>query len=72
MKRAVGIALLCLALVAPLAAGKGLDLSLRSDQQSPRVGQQVTITLHGVAAETVTQPCRRMRVVVVPPGVSVK
>jgi len=71
MKRGAGIALLCLAVMAPFAAGKGLDLSLRSDHRSPSVGQRVEISLQGIADETMTQPCRRMRVVVVAPGVSV-
>jgi hypothetical protein len=72
MRRAVGIALLCLAIVAAPAAGKGLDLSLRADDRRPIVGQQVEIGLRGVADEGMTQPCRHMRVVVVAPGVSVR
>jgi hypothetical protein len=70
--RSAGAALAALAAATPLAAGKGLDLTLRADAQRPAVGQQVEITLRGVAEPGVTQPCRGMRVVVVAPGVSVK
>lgn len=65
-----GALLLVAAVVLP-AAGKGLDLSLRADDTSPMVGRQVTIALRG-AADAPIEPCRRMRVVVVAPGISVR
>jgi hypothetical protein len=70
--RLAGVAAICLAVLAPAAAGKGLDLSLRADQRSPSVGQQVEISLRGSAEGSPTQTCRGMRVVVVAPGVSVR
>ena len=70
--RLAGVAVLCLAVLAPPAAGKGLDLSLRADQRSPSVGRQVEITLRGSAEGSPTETCRGMRVVVVAPGVSVR
>jgi hypothetical protein len=72
MKQAVAVVAAGLAVLAPPAAGKGLDLSLRADVSRPSVGQEVKVTLTGVADPELTQPCRRMRVVVVAPGVSVK
>ena len=72
LAQGAGIAALCLAVLAPAAAGKGLDLSLRSDHRSPSVGQQVDITLRGAAEHAGMQSCSGMRVVVVAPGVSVK
>lgn len=72
MRWSLGLALLCLAVAAPLAAGKGLDLSMRADPTAPVVGRQVEIALRGAAAPAFTGPCRRMRVVVVAPGVAVR
>jgi hypothetical protein len=72
LRRAAGIALVCLAAVAPPASGKGLNLSLGADDRSPAVGERVEITLRGVADPEVAQPCRRMRVVVVAPGTAVR
>jgi hypothetical protein len=65
-------ALGCLAILAPLAFGKGVDLSLRADDRSPNVGQQVTINLKAQLDPEITQACDQMRVVVVAPGVSVR
>jgi len=62
----------CLAVLAPLALGKGVDLSLRADDRSPNVGQQVTIDLKAQLDPEITQACDQMRVVVVAPGVSVR
>lgn len=62
---------LALALSPPLAAAKGLDLSLRSDRADPVVGEPIGITLTGAADEALAQPCSAMRVVVVAPGVAV-
>lgn len=69
---ALAVALLVLALCAPLGAAKGLDLSLRADPARPGAGQPVEITLRGTADEAMTRPCRGMRVVVVAPGISVR
>jgi len=71
MWRAAGAAG-CLALLAPLALGKGVDLSLRADDRTPDIGQQITIDLRARLDPQITQPCDRMRVVVVAPGVSVR
>ena len=70
--RAAGAAAGCLAVLAPLAFGKGVDLSLRADDKSPSVRQQVTITLQARLDPEITQACDQMRVVVVAPGVSVR
>ena len=72
MRWSVTIALLCLAVTAAPAAGKGLALSLRAGDESPSVGEQVRIALRGSADGTLVSPCRRMRVVVVAPGISVR
>jgi len=45
VNRCAAVALGCLAILTPLAFGKGVDLSLRANDRSPSVGQQVTITL---------------------------
>jgi hypothetical protein len=65
------VALATLVAAAP-AAAKGLQLTMRADDRTPAAGQRVQVSVRGVADEAVTQPCRRMRVVVVSPGVSVK
>ena len=72
MKRLVALVLVLSAVLAPAAAGKGLHLSLKADDKTPVIGQQVSLTLRGVLDETVAGPCRRMRIVVVAPGVSIK
>ncbi len=46
---AFGIGMASLAIAAPLAAGKGLELSLSADVPRPTVGQRVQITLTGDA-----------------------
>lgn len=66
------VALGCLAILTPLAFGKGVDLSLRANDRSPSVGQQVTITLKARLDPEITQACDQMRVVVVAPGVSAR
>jgi hypothetical protein len=71
VRLAIVMTLVALAATAPLAAGKGLDLTLETDPGSPAVGERVEVTLRGVADEALTQPCRGMRIVVVAPGVSV-
>ena len=68
----VALALLFLGTLAPLAAGKGIEFSLRADPASPRVGEQVTISLTGTKEEWVVGPCKRMRVDVIAPGVPVR
>lgn len=72
MRWAAGVAALALAVLAPPAAGKGLELALSADPPSPRVGQQVEIALRGVPEQPLTQPCRDMRVIVVAPGTPVR
>jgi hypothetical protein len=69
---AAGIALACLAVLAPAASGKGLDLALDAGDRTPTAGQRVEITLRGTADPEITQPCRHVRVVVVAPGTSVR
>ncbi len=69
---AIAIALVALGAAAPLAAGKGLDLTLRTEPVRPAVGERIEVTMRGVAREPLTGPCTPMRVVVVAPGVSVK
>ena len=71
VRRPLVLGLLAACAVASPAAGKGLDLSLRSDDVQPRVGEQVRISLRAVADEPVTVPCS-MRIVVVSPGVGVR
>jgi hypothetical protein len=66
------VALGCLAAFTPLAAGKGITLTLTADQKSPRVGEQTRVSLRATPDATVTQPCREMRIVVVAPGISVR
>jgi len=70
--RAAGAAAGCLAVLAPLAFGKGVELSLRADDSGPQVRQQVTITLQARLDPEITQACDQMRVVVVAPGMSVR
>jgi hypothetical protein len=72
MRCGLVLALLCLAATAPAAAGKGLELSMRAVPGAPATGEQVTIELRGEADEEFRGPCRRMRMVVVAPGVSVR
>lgn len=71
MRLAIVMALVALAAATPLAAGKGLDLTLQTGPAKPAVGEQMEVNLRGVAEVPIPQPCRGMRIVVVAPGVSV-
>jgi hypothetical protein len=67
------VALACAAVLTPSAAGKGLDLTLSASDERPAAGRPVTITLRGEADPGIMSgPCRRMRVIVVAPGVGVR
>lgn len=72
VNRCSAVALGCLVILTPLAFGKGVDLSLRADDRSPSVRQQVTITLGAQLDPEITQACDQMRVVVIAPGVPVR
>lgn len=60
-----------LALV-PQAHGKGITLRIGADSPSPRIGEQIRVSIRGALEHGLTGPCRRMRLVVVAPGVSVR
>ena len=65
---------LALLLTAPLAAGKGITFSIRTSPDTPKVGELVQITVHGVSeipGERIPA-CAGMRVLAVSPWVSVK
>ena len=65
---------LALLLTAPLAAGKGITFSIRASPDTPKVGELVQITVHGVSeipGERIPA-CAGMRVLAVSPSVSVK
>lgn len=58
--------------VVPQGHGKGITLRLAAEPASPRTGELVRISLRGELEEGVQGPCRRTRIVVVAPGVSVR
>jgi hypothetical protein len=66
------VGLLGLVALPPQAHGKGIDLQLRTDVVEPGIGEPVHVSVRGRLEDGVTGPCRRMRVVVVAPGVSVR
>lgn len=72
MKRWLVLVAVATLAVASFAAAKGLQLTLRADDRTPTVGQQVRIALRGIPEYPLPGPCLRMRIVVVSPGVSVK
>ena len=65
---------LALLLTAPVAAGKGITFSIRTSPDTPKVGEVVQITVHGVSEipGERTPACAGMRVLAVSPSVSVK
>lgn len=69
---AAAVALGILVVSAPTAVGKGIDLSLAADRTSPRVGEQIAITLRGTPTIPLSGSCRPMRIVAVAPGVGVR
>jgi hypothetical protein len=61
-----------LLVLVPQANGKGITLRLSADPTGPQVGEQIRVSIRGELEDGLTGPCRRMRVVVVAPGVSVR
>jgi hypothetical protein len=65
------LGLMGLAAEVPQAHGEGIDLHLSTDVVEPSIGEPIHVSVRGRFEDGVTGPCRRMRVVVVAPGVSV-